>query len=127
MTETHHVLTILAVADLPRAVAFYRDAFGWEQMVDAAVYVEFRLPGGMALGLYERNGFGRNTGQVPAAVPPGALAGTELYLRTDDLAGAAARLEAAGARLLSPAAPRDWGDTVAYYADPDGNVLAIAG
>ena len=127
MAETRHVLTILAVADRDRAARFYREAFGWELAVDVPVYAEFRLPGGMAIGLYERHGFGRNTGRVPAAVPAGAIAGTELYLRTDDLADATARLEAAGARLLSPAAPRDWGDTVAYYADPDGNVLAVAG
>jgi len=35
-------------------------------------------------------------------------------------------LEAAGARLLSAAAPRDWGDEAAYFADPDGNVLVVA-
>ena len=25
-----------------------------------------------------------------------------------------------------PAAPRDWGDEAAYFADPDGNVLVVA-
>ena len=32
MTATH-VLTILAVGDLPRAVAFYVDGFGWPKVV----------------------------------------------------------------------------------------------
>ncbi len=36
------------------------------------------------------------------------------------------RAIAAGARELSPLAPRDWGDEAAYFADPDGNVLAVA-
>jgi len=31
-----------------------------------------------------------------------------------------------GARVLSELEPRDWGDKVAYYADPEGNVLAVA-
>ncbi len=35
-------------------------------------------------------------------------------------------LLAAGGRLLSALAPRPWGETVAYYADPDGNVIAVA-
>ncbi len=35
-------------------------------------------------------------------------------------------LETAGARCLSPRAVRPWGDEAAYYADPDGNVIAVA-
>jgi catechol 2,3-dioxygenase-like lactoylglutathione lyase family enzyme len=44
-------LVILAVGDLPRALAFYRSAFGWRQLVDVPVYGEFELPGGMRLGV----------------------------------------------------------------------------
>ena len=121
-----HVLTILAVEDVPRAAAFYERAFGWPRLVDVPVYVELTLPGGMRLGLYDRRGFGRNTGQVPTAIGPGARAPTELYRHTDDVAAAVKRLEEAGARELSPLAPRDWGDEAAYFADPDGNVLVVA-
>lgn len=121
-----HVLTILAVEDLPRSVAFYRRAFGWPQVVDVPVYAEFELPGGQRIGLYERTSFGHNTGQVPARVAAGALAPTELYFHADDLEAALARLRDAGARVLSALAPRDWGDDAAYFADPDGNVLVIA-
>jgi len=121
-----HVLTILAVGDFPRAVAFYASAFGWRQIVDAPVYAEFELPGGLRLGLYERQGFGRNTGRVPARTPAGELAPVELYLHADDLDAAIERLRQAGARELSARSPRDWGDEAAYFADPDGNVLVLA-
>lgn len=124
--ETRHVLTILAVSDVARAAAFYREAFGWAQLVDVPVYAELTLPGGMRLGLYEREGFGRNTGQVPARVPDGALAPTELYLYSDDVEGTIARLVTMGARLLSPLQERPWGDEAAYFADPDGNVIVVA-
>lgn len=126
MSEVNHILTILAVTDLAKSVEFYRTAFGWPTEVEVPVYVEFKLPGGNFLGVYVRESFGGNTGQVPFAVPEGELAGTELYFRVDDLEAAVERLEAAGARLLSEARPRDWGDTAAYYADPDGNVLVVA-
>jgi catechol 2,3-dioxygenase-like lactoylglutathione lyase family enzyme len=119
-------LIILAVRELPRAVAFWREAFALVPRVEVPVYVELELPGGLALGLYERQGFGRNTGQLPAEVPPGQLSPTELYFRCEDLEGAIARLERLGARCLSPRAPRDWGDEAAYYADPDGNVVVVA-
>lgn len=124
--STRHALTILAVEDLRRSVAFYTTAFDWPQIVDAPVYAEFSLPEGMRLGLYQREGFGRNTGQVPARITSGELAPTELYLYPDDLDEAIPRLEAAGARKLSDRAARDWGDEAAYFADPDGNVLVLA-
>ena len=119
-------LVIMAVADLPRAQAFYASTFGWAMDVDTPVYVEFRLPAGMRLGLYRREGFARNVGVAPAEVPPGAVAATELYLFPADLDAAIERAVAAGGRLLSALAGHDWGDDVAYLADPDGIVIALA-
>lgn len=126
MSEAHHVLTILAVADLARSVAFYREAFGWPARVEVPVYVELALPDGRGLGLYARDGFARNVGQTPVLHAPDRIGGTELYFHVDDLDGATRRLEAAGALVLSPRAARDWGDEAAYYADPDGNVVVVA-
>jgi predicted enzyme related to lactoylglutathione lyase len=123
---TRHVLTILAVRDLSRASAFYTQAFGWPQTVSAPVYVEFGLPGGLRLGLYAREAFARNTGEAAGRPIAGELTCTELYLHTDDLDDAIARLGSAGARALSPRAVRDWGDEAAYFADPDGNVVVVA-
>jgi uncharacterized protein len=124
--EARLSLVILAVGDLARAVRFYREAFGWTQQVDEAVYAEFALPGGQRLGLYDRAAFARNTGAVPAAIPPGGLAATELYFSVDEPEEASRRFIAAGARQLSALAPRDWGDEAAYFADLDGNVLVVA-
>ena len=126
MSGARHVLTILAVEDLARSVAFYREAFGWPARVEVPVYVELALPDGNGLGLYAQAGFASNVGQVPTLATPERIGGTELYLRVDDLDEAIRRLAAAGARLLSARAPRDWGDEAAYYADPDGNVLVVA-
>jgi catechol 2,3-dioxygenase-like lactoylglutathione lyase family enzyme len=124
--SARHVLTILAVEDAERSAAFSERAFGWKRAVSVPVYVELELPAGMRLGLYERRSFGRNTGQVPFAVPPGELAPCELYLHVDDLEAAIDRLRAAGARELSPRGERDWGDEAAYFADPSGNVVVVA-
>lgn len=122
-----HVLTILAVRDLARSVAFWRAAFGWEIRVDAPVYVELALAGGRGLGLYVREGFARNVGdRLPVLAANDEIGGAEIYVRCADLAGVVARLEGLGARCLSPLARRPWGDEVAYYADPDGHVVAVA-
>ncbi len=126
MTHSRHTLTILAVDDLDKAVRFYDEAFGWPLAVRVPVFAQYALPSGMSLALYERHGFGVNTGQVPEVIAAGGLAPTELYFESEDPAAAAARLHEAGARQLSALAPRPWGDEVAYFADPWGNVLAVA-
>ena len=112
-------IVIVAVADVRAAVAFYRAAFGWAQLVDAPVYAELAMPGAR-LGLYAREAYARTVGIEPR------VSHVELYVRCDDLALSCARVAAAGGRLLSARAMRDWGDEVAYYADLDGNVLALA-
>lgn len=119
-------LVILAVEDLARSLAFYRGAFDWPTLVESPAYVELGLPHGMRLGLYDRRGFARNSGVLPFPAPPGATTGVELYLFPENLEPRLARLEEAGARLLSPLRPRDWGDEAAYYADPDGHVIVLA-
>jgi catechol 2,3-dioxygenase-like lactoylglutathione lyase family enzyme len=119
-------LTIVAVADVVRSARFYREAFGWRARVEVPVYVEFELPGGRGFGVYQREGFGRNTGRVPFAIPAGEIAPHELYFRVDDPAAACERLTRSGARLLDPLKARDWGDEAAYFADPDGHVLVVS-
>jgi predicted enzyme related to lactoylglutathione lyase len=126
--EARHAITIFAVSDVPGAVAFYRQAFGWPVRVDTPVYVELVLPDERGLGLYARESFVKNTASevLPGPDSTAQTTGTELYLHVGDVAAAAAAIEKAGGRKLSEAAPRPWGETVAYFADPDGNVLAIA-
>lgn len=121
-----HVLTVLAVEDLERAVAFYGAAFGWASAVQTPVYHEFSLPRGMRLGLYRRDGFARNTGLPPTIPALGSTTATELYFGVNDLESPTEQLLAAGARLLSPPALRPWGEECAYFSDPDGNVLVLA-
>lgn len=121
-----HVLTILAVSDLSRASRFYEQAFELAPQVEVPVYREYELPHGQRFGLYQREAFGRNPGQVPVQVPTGELSATEVYFWVEELTPWLERLAAAGARLLSAAAPRPWGDEAAYFADPDGNVLVVA-
>jgi catechol 2,3-dioxygenase-like lactoylglutathione lyase family enzyme len=118
------VLLILAVRDLARMRAFYQHVLGWNQVVDAPVYVELQSTEGLRLGLYTETGFGRNIGVVPE--PSSVITRTELYLHCDELSEVIDRVVAIGAPTLSPLAPRDWGDEAAYFADPEGNVVVFA-
>ena len=126
MDRTLHPLTVLAVTDVERCATFYEAVFGWTRRADFPIYVELETHDGRGVAFYERHGFGQNTGQVPEAVPAGALTGAELYLHCDDLEAVIARLTSVGAEVLRPRTRKPWGDEVAYFADPERNVLAVA-
>ncbi len=127
MNAVNHILTVLAVTDVEAMATFYEAAFGWPRRADFPIYVELELPDGRGVSFYERGSFGANTGHVPKQVPEGELTGAELYLRCDDLDASTDKLNALGARELRPKTLKPWGDHVAYFADPEGNVLAVAG
>ncbi len=121
---------ILAVDDVGRSVDFYERALGWPRnpRIDYSNYVELLEPGGGCLGLFERSAFARTAGaEAPPAKPEAdGQTATELYFRVDDVAPVMERLEELGARRLAPLQEKEWGEEAAYYADPDGNVVAVA-
>ncbi len=125
MTTRAHF--ILYVADQVRATAFYRRALDAVPTLLVPGMTEFALPGGAVLGLMPEAGIRRLLGD--ALRDPALARGVpraELYLVVDDPAAAFARAVAAGARVLSELAPRDWGHDAAYVEDLDGHVLAFA-
>ncbi len=120
------VLT-LAVDDLDRAVAFYRDGLGWptQGIVGAEIpngaVAFFRLEGGLRLALWPRTSLVADTG-LPSCPP----AATELLLGHN--VASEAEVDAvmelalkAGARLVKPAQPTFWGGYAGCFQDPDGH------
>ena len=119
---------ILTVTDLQRSLDFYESALGWPRndRIDFSNYVELLPPDGGSLGLFEREGYAGMVGAEPVAIPDGKVSPAYVYVRVDDVEDAVSRIEAAGGRPLGELAPRSWGETAAWFADPDGNVIAVA-
>jgi lactoylglutathione lyase len=108
---------ILSTADLPRALAFYRDGLGGEVTYQfpadgEPVYVSMRI-GKSALGL----------GAEEHAAE--ASARHALWVYADDCDRAVERLVTYGATVTEPPADQPWGERVARLTDPDGNRLVI--
>jgi predicted enzyme related to lactoylglutathione lyase len=122
------VQVIFSVEALERSLEFYERAFGWPRndAIDYGEYVELLTPDGGALGLFERDGYAQTVGAKPADVADDRVAPSYLYVRVDDVRAVSDSLKAAGARPLSPLHTRSWGEVAAWYADPDGNVVAVA-
>jgi len=117
---------VLAVSDVERAYDFYRGVFGWTSHIEwPGEYTELVVSDEDRLGLYRRDGYAESAGAEPVDLN-GRVSTAYLYVRVDDLEGAIGRLEQAGARKLSPRSKRGWGEEAAYFADPDGNVVAVA-
>jgi catechol 2,3-dioxygenase-like lactoylglutathione lyase family enzyme len=127
----------LAVDDLDRSIAFYRDGLGWqtEGIVGQEFHDEltgadgtiafFALETGLLLGLYERANLAKD-----ASLPLGLHSTTEFSLgiptgsqaEVDDLLRQA---EAAGGTLTAPAHMRPFGVYSGYFTDPDGHLFEI--
>lgn len=135
--RTKIIFIILAVDDLDRSVAFYRDGLGWQ--TDGIVGQEFHdevtgadgaiaffaLDEGLLLGLYERTNLAKD-----ASLPPGPPSTTEFSLgipagsqeEVDELLRQA---EAAGGTLTAPAHMRPFGVYSGHFTDPDGHLFEI--
>lgn len=118
---------ILYVADQAKSATFYRTLLGQAPTLDVPGMTEFELGQGAKLGLMPEQGIAKITsGPLPHPAQGSGVPRCELYLLVEDLPQAVRRAEEAGAMPVDAAADRDWGHRVAYYADTDGHVIALA-
>lgn len=117
---------ILYVADQVASKDFYTALLGMPPELDVPGMTEFALPG-CKLGLMPEAGIARIiSGVLPQPATGTGIPRCEVYLVVDDLNEAMRRATEAGARLIDAALERDWGHCVAYYADLDGHIVALA-
>jgi catechol 2,3-dioxygenase-like lactoylglutathione lyase family enzyme len=131
MESRIHVIT-LAVADLERALAFYREGLGLDSAgVIATEYggddenaagdiAMFHLDGDLILALYPRTELAKDAGI--AFGPPKSGEFSIGHLVVDALL---AQAESAGATLTGPPHDRPWGIYSGYFRDLDGHLWEI--
>lgn len=115
---------IIYTADLPRALAFYREALGFAETYRFPADGE---PAFVALNLDDSTGIalaGPGDSLHGRPVEPGA-GGFELCLYVDEVDEAVVDLERRGHPVLVAPADQPWGERMAYVADPDGNPVMI--
>ncbi|HEY2299635.1 MAG TPA: VOC family protein [Jatrophihabitans sp.] len=120
-------LVTLGVQDVAASTRFY-EALGFP-LSSGSVPGEvsfFRTAGGL-LGLYGADDLADDA-QLPRASSEG-FRGFTLAINlasAQEVDAAIAAAEAAGARLIKPAQPTEWGGYHAYFADPDGHAWEVA-
>lgn len=112
MTQPRVAYVTVAVSDLDRAVAFFRDRVGLVlKFSDADFgYAEFDTPGAGFAVARDPERAGRHTG---------------IGFAVEDLDTAHARLSDAGVEFTRPPTREPWGGYMAIFADPDGNTFYL--
>jgi uncharacterized protein len=119
----------LTVADLPRAVRFYRDGFGWEPTpVQGGMddHVLFLLQGSGSFVLYLRPALIADSGLPDPG--PSSLEVVLTYECVDRAALATLRdaLLAHGGKLVRDITRQAWGGDTVLILDPDGHLWELA-
>jgi uncharacterized protein len=131
-----HVLT-LAVSDLERALAFYREGLGLgspgvigtefpgDDTSPAGAVAMFDLDGGLILALWPRTELAKDA-EIPFGPPKtGEFSIGHAVASREDVDALLAQAEAAGATLTGPPHDRPWGLYSGYFRDPDGHLWEI--
>jgi uncharacterized protein len=129
----------LAVDDVERSLAFYRDGLGWssdgivgtefhDQVTGADGTIAFVRPAGdtLLVGLYGSSDLAKDA-QV---APPPALSGRHsvgiMVGSVDEVDAMLGVARSAGATMPAPAHLRPFGVYSGYFGDPDGHLWEVA-
>jgi hypothetical protein len=126
----------LAVADLERALAFYREALGLDspgvigtpfagdETQPAGAVVMFQLNGDLTLARYPRSELAKDAEIPPGPAQSGEFSIGQFVATRADVDALLARAQAAGATVTSPH-DRPWGIYSGYFRDPDGHLWEV--
>ena len=127
MAAARRVGAILAVADVERSLAFYRDRLGFavEAVYDDPPYATLTLAR-TRLSLAEQGHPAEDRPGVDMAAPADpATANVVLVVEVDDARAEHRRLSGEGVRFLAEPYEPPWGGCRFFCVDPDGYLVEI--
>ena len=135
MKSRVHVIT-LAVEDLERSLAFYRDGLGlhsagiiggeWTDSKTGAngAIAMFELEGGLILSLYPRSELAKDAAIEVDPATSSQFSLAQLVQSRDEVDELLDTAKALGA-AITPAHDRPWGIYSGYFRDPDGHLWEV--
>ena len=118
---------ILYVSDQKISRDFYSYVLNLAPSLDVEGMTEYILSDRTKLGLMPASGIKKILdGKTPDPESSNGTPRCELYILSDDAESYCKRALASGAAEISPMEKRDWGDSAAYYSDPDGHIVVFA-
>ena len=111
----------LNVPDVAASASFARTHFGFAEAMSAEGFVSLQHPDAPNLIFLET---GLKTFR-PQEIAGSAGRGTLLVFVVDDIDAEFARIDAAGARVITPPETEPWGERYCQFADPNGIVWQL--
>lgn len=121
----------LGVADLERAVAFYRDGMGLRtegiigREFEHGAVAFFELAGGLKLAVWAQDDVAHDTGLRKTMASPTSFTIGHNVRERREVDAVMAEAKRAGARILKPAQETFWGGYAGYFRDLDGHVWEV--
>lgn len=121
------VLT-LAVADLERSLAFYRDGLGLPsdgivgREFDHGAVAFFKLSGGLTLALWAQDDLVHDSGLPKQSISSTAVSIGHNVRSRAEVDEVVEQVRAAGGEIVKPAQDTFYGGYAAYFRDPDGHL-----
>jgi uncharacterized protein len=125
-------LLTLAVDDLERALAFYRDGLGLRTKGIIGAEIEngavafFNLESGMKLALWPRKSLSADSGLAPQPWSATEFSIGHNVASEEEVRSVMRQAELAGAKIVKPAQPTLYGGYAGYFQDPDGHLWEVA-
>ncbi len=119
----------LGVADMPRAIRFYRDGLGFPTSAKDDAGIAFFKTSGTCLALYPRDKLAEDVAPGLPSEPPPVFSGVTIAHNTrtkEEVDQVLALAERAGGRIVKRAQDVFWGGYSGYFADPDGHLWEVA-
>lgn len=127
MKHIKQVETILYVSDQQVSAEFYAKLLRKSPDLNVPGMTEFAFSDSFKLGLMPNDGIAKIIkDKMPHPSNGDGIPRCELYFYVEDIENEYSNALACHATLVSPVEARNWGDTVCYFADPDGHVIAFA-
>ena len=111
----------LLVEDFEKSVAFYKNTLGLEINSQDGKFADFKLEG-TSLAIFQKS---EATTMFPKE-HMGSAGGSVLAYQVDDVDKACDDLKAKGIKIFEGPKTTAWGQTVAYFKDPDGNIWELS-
>lgn len=110
----------LLVEDYEKSLAFYRDTLSLKVNSQDTQYTDFKL-GDTLLAIFQKD-------EATTMFPKSHMTtggGCVIAFPVADVATACEELKAKGITIFEGPKKMPWGQTVAYFKDPDGNILEV--
>jgi PhnB protein len=122
----HTVTPSIVVRDAPKALEFYRNAFGADETLrmpgpdGKIIHAEFRIGNSIIMLNDEMPDMGSKSPEAYGGTP------VSFYIYVEDVDAAWKRATEAGAKAIMPVADMFWGDRTGWLEDPFGHRWAVS-